>query len=183
MYWQTGGVLNVAKFCHLDYAGQDFVIRIPEKVKLGNPVPHDFTRDSRYADIICSLGTDRAIPAKYRKRQFRVISFVGNNGKTITLCTNIYSLTADEIADLYRMRWQIEVFFKTLKQNFALKKIFGFTINAVFTQVIVNFLAYIVLFSAFSRNSFNFSFLSFLRFIRCDVLPFSSTFLDFLNFL
>jgi hypothetical protein len=177
------GYLNVAKFCRLDDAGQDFVIRIPEKVNLVNPVPHDFTRNSGYTDIICSLGTDRAIRAKYRKRQFRVISFEGNNGKTVTLCTNIYSLTADEIADLYRIRWQVEVFFKTLKQNFSLRKIFGSTLNAVFTQVIVNFIAYIVLFHIFSRASLSFSFLSFLRFIRCDVLSFSFLSFDFLNFL
>jgi len=177
------GYLNIAKFCHLDDAGQDFVIRIPEKVRLVNPIPHDFTRDSKYTDILCSLGKDKSIPAKYRKRQFRVISFTGDNGKTVTLCSNIYSLTADEIADLYRMRWNIETFFKTLKQNFALKKIFGSTINAVFTQVIINFLAYIVLFSAFSLYSFNFSFLNFLRFLRCDVLSFSNSFFCFLNFL
>jgi hypothetical protein len=177
------GYLNVAKFCHLDDAGQDFVIRIPEKVNVVNPIPHDFTRDSKYTDVLCSLGKDHSIPAKYRKRQFRVISFAGDNAKTVTLCTNIYSLTADEIADLYRLRWQIEVFFKTLKQNFALKKIFGSTINSVFTQVIVNFIAYIVLFSVFSRNNFNFSFLAFLRFLRFDALTFSNSFFDFLNFL
>ena len=177
------GYLNIASFCRLDDAGQDFVIRIPEKVNLVNPIPHDFTRDSKYTDILCSLGKDHSILAKYRKRQFRVISFAGDNGKKVTLCTNIYSLTADEIADLYRMRWNIETFFKTLKQNFSLKKIFGSTINAVFTQVIINFLAYIVLFSAFSLASFTFSFLSFLRFLRCDLLYFSSAFSDFLNFL
>lgn len=175
------GYLNVAKFCQLDAAGQDFVIRIPEKVNLVNPVPHDFTRDSKYTDVICSLGKDHSIPVKYRKHQFRVVSFEGNGGKTVTLCTNIYCLTADEIAELYRMRWQIEVFFKTLKQNFSLKKIFGSTINSVFTQVIINFLAYILLFSAFSRGGFNFSFLSFLRLLRCDSLSFSTPLFHFLN--
>jgi len=174
------GYLNIAKFCRLDDMGQDFVIRIPDRINFVNPVPHDFTTDSKkYADIICSLGKDRDIPAKYRKRQFRIVSFTGDNGDNVTLCTNIYSLTADEIASLYRMRWQIEVFFKTLKQNFSLKKIFGSTINAVFSQVIINFIAYIILFSVFSSIFSSLSFINFLRKIRADFIPFSA-FVDFL---
>jgi hypothetical protein len=55
------GYLSVAKFCRMDDSGQDFVIRIPEKVNLVNPVPHDFTTDSKYTDILCSLAKDRNI--------------------------------------------------------------------------------------------------------------------------
>ena len=175
------GYLSVAKFCRLDDSGQDFVIRIPERVNLVNPVPHDFTTNSKYTDILCSLGKDHSIPAKYRKRQFRVISFVGNNGKTVTLCTNVYSLTADEIAELYRMRWSVETFFKTLKQNFSLKKIFGSSINAVFTQVIINFIAYLLLFTLFSLARLDFPFLTFLRYIRCDDFRILSIFTILLN--
>jgi len=177
------GYFNIAKFCRLDDSGQEFVIRIRNTTNLVNPVPYDFTADSRYTDILCSLGKDHSIPAKYRKRQFRVVSFEGSNGKTVTLCTNVYSLTADEIADLYRMRWSVETFFKTLKQNFSLGKIFGSTINAVFTQIIINFIAYIVLFTAFSLSHFNFSFISFLRYIRCDSIFFHFHFFAALNFL
>ena len=167
------GYFNVAKFCHLDDAGQDFVIRIRNNTNLVNPISYDFTADSSYTDVLCTLGKDHSIPVKYRKRQFRVVTFIGSNGEKVTLCTNIYSLTADEIADLYKIRWKIETFFKTLKQNFSLKKIFGSTINAVFTQVIINFIAYIVLFSVSSIAFSNFSFVSFLRKIRADLIPFS----------
>jgi len=162
------GYFNIAKFCRLDDSGQEFVIRIRNTINLMNPVPYNFTADSKYTDILCNLGKDRDLPAKYRNHQFRVVSFEGSNGKTVTLCTNIYSLTADEIADLYRMRWAVETFFKTLKQNFSLKKIFGSTLNAVYTQIIINFIAYIVLFTAFSLHNFAFSFVTFLRYIRCD---------------
>lgn len=165
------GYLNISKFCHLDDRGQDFVIRISDRVNFVNPVPHDFVTDrEKYTDIVCSLGKDRAIPVKYRARQFRVVSFMGDNGKNVTLCTNIYSLTADEIAGLYRMRWQIEVFFKTLKQNFSLKKIFGSTINAVFSQIIINFIAYIILFNSFSLSFSHISFLAFLRKLRANLI-------------
>ena len=166
------GYFNISKFCRLDDSGQEFVIRIRNTTNLVNPVPHDFSADSKYADILCTLGKDRDIPAEYRKHQFRVVSFVGNNDKQVTLCTNIYSLSADEIAALYRMRWAAETFFKTLKQNFSLKKIFGATLNAVYTQVIINFIAYIVLFSLFSDylafSCINISFIDFLRKFRVN---------------
>lgn len=168
------GYFNISKFCHLDDAGQDFVIRIRNTTNLVNPVSYDFTADDKYNDILCTLGKDRRIPKEHRNRQFRVVSFMGSNGEKVTLCTNIYSLTADEIAELYRMRWAIETFFKTLKQNFSLKKIFGTSLNAVFTQVIINFIAYIVLFTAFSSVRFAFSFLTFLRKIRANLIVFSS---------
>jgi hypothetical protein len=175
------GYFNIAKFCRLDDSGQEFVIRIRNTINLMNPVPYDFTADSKYIDILCNLGKDRDLPAKYRKHQFRVVSFEGNNGKPVTLCTNIYSLTADEIADLYRMRWGVESFFKTLKQNFSLGKIFGSTLNAVYSQIIINFIAYIVLFTAFSLASFDFSFIAFLRYIRCDSLSLHFDFSLLLN--
>jgi len=175
------GYFNIAKFCRLDDSGQEFVIRIRNTISLMNPVPYDFTADSKYTDILCNLGKDRDVPAKYRKHQFRVVSFEGSNGNTVILCTNIYCLTADEIADLYRMRWAVETFFKTLKQNFSLGKIFGSSLNAVYTQIIINFIAYIVLFAAFSLANFDFSFVTFLRYIRCDSERFNLDFLHFLN--
>ena len=101
------GYFSIAKFCHLDDMGQDFIIRIRNNTNLVNPVPYDFKTDDKYTDILCTLGKDRNIPKKYKKRQFRIVSFMGANGELVTLCTNIFSMTADEIAKLYRMRWEI----------------------------------------------------------------------------
>ena len=94
---------------------------------------------------------------------------------------NIVDLYSEEIADLYRLRWSIEVFFKTLKQNFQIKNIFGTSRNAVFSQAIIAFLTCVVISALYSfsvehslfpcRKSIHF--IDFLRLINSDDLPFS----------
>lgn len=49
--------------------------------------------------------------------------------------TNSQELSATEVADLYKERWQIELFFKRIKQNLVIKTFVGTTENAVMTQL------------------------------------------------
>lgn len=49
--------------------------------------------------------------------------------------TNNFELTAQEIADIYKERWQVELFFKWIKQNLKIKTFWGTSKNAVFTQI------------------------------------------------
>ena len=46
-------------------------------------------------------------------------------GNAITILTNIFNITAEYIAKMYRARWNIEIFFKTIKQNLRIKKFYG----------------------------------------------------------
>lgn len=158
------GYINVRKMCEMDYVGQEFVIRIRNDMNILNKIPFDLPHDSsKYEDCLCTVSNDRAIKAIYRHHQFRTISFLGDNGQKVVLCTNIVDLTADEIADLYRLRWSIETFFKLMKQFLSLSKIFGSSRNAAFSQVIIAFIVYIFLYAAFDANSQYHSFVSFLR--------------------
>ena len=176
------GFMSIQKMCELDNQGQEFVIRILNHTNILNTVDFDPSTPAGYTDVLCTLGTDPKIPAKYRKHQFRVVAFDGSGGERVTLCTNIVDLYSAEIADLYRLRWSIETFFKTFKQNFNVKRIFGTSRNAVFSQAIIAFLVctvFSVLFAFAKDNNFfsskySFSFVEFLRFIKFDDLPFSS---------
>ena len=56
--------------------------------------------------------------------------------------TNAMNLTAKQIADLYKNRWQIELFFKWLKQHLKIKKFWGTTENAVRIQISAAITAY-----------------------------------------
>jgi len=56
-------------------------------------------------------------------------------GKHYTFLTNNFDLSAKTIADIYKDRWQIELFFKWIKQNLKIKKFFGTGKNAVMTQI------------------------------------------------
>lgn len=56
-------------------------------------------------------------------------------GRAYVFLTNIFHLAARTIADLYKARWQVELFFKWLKQNLKIKAFLGTTRNAVLTQI------------------------------------------------
>ena len=63
-------------------------------------------------------------------------------GREFMFLTNAMDLTAQQIADLYKNRWQIELFFKWLKQHLKIKKFWGTTENAVRTQISAAITAY-----------------------------------------
>ena len=58
--------------------------------------------------------------------------------------TNNFSLPADSIALLYKKRWQIEIFFKWIKQNLKIKKFYGYSQNAVETQIWIAISTYLI---------------------------------------
>lgn len=72
---------------------------------------------------------------KYPERLRKVVVCDTGNHRTLVLVTNNFELEAQTIADLYRVRWQIECFFKMRKQNFKIKTFIGTSENAVKIQV------------------------------------------------
>jgi hypothetical protein len=59
--------------------------------------------------------------------------------------TNLMDITAKEVAELYRQRWQIELFFKWIKQNLKIKTFLGTSENAVMSQIWVAMIAFLLL--------------------------------------
>jgi len=69
------------------------------------------------------------------RREFRVITLWDEqNQRQIRLLTNHLAFAASTIAAIYKERWQIEIFFKTLKQNLKIKTFVGSSPNAIRTQ-------------------------------------------------
>ena len=66
-------------------------------------------------------------------------------GKTVTFMTNNFALDAVTIAELYKSRWQIETFFKWIKQNLKIKSFLGTSKNAVMTQIWAAMIYYLLL--------------------------------------
>jgi hypothetical protein len=58
-----------------------------------------------------------------------------SSGEHFFILTNRFDLTAEEIAEIYRLRWQIEIFFKWIKQHLKIKKFYGTSYNAVSNQL------------------------------------------------
>jgi hypothetical protein len=79
------------------------------------------------------------------KNALRIIKTTDSQGKIITIVTNDFSLSAQEIADIYRYRWQIEVFFKWIKQHLHVKHFFGTGEQAVELQLYIALITYCLL--------------------------------------
>ena len=75
----------------------------------------------------------------------RIIVWNEDTQESIVLLTNHLAFGASTIANIYRQRWQIEVFFKTLKQNLKIKTFVGTTENALLIQIWTALLALLLL--------------------------------------
>lgn len=67
-----------------------------------------------------------------------------DTGKWLVFVTNNFELSYKTVCALYKARWKVELFFKTLKQNLRVKKFLGTTVNAVKTQILVALIAYLL---------------------------------------
>jgi hypothetical protein len=74
-----------------------------------------------------------------------VVYYDMETGNEVTFITNNFEISALEIANLYRHRWDIEVFFKWIKQNIVVKTFWGYSENAVKTHLWVAIIAYLLL--------------------------------------
>jgi len=79
----------------------------------------------------------------YPEKLRRVKYYDSKSEKTFIFLTNNFSLPAIAIADLYRSRWQVELFFKWIKQHLRIKSFFGTTENAVKTQIWIAVAVYV----------------------------------------
>jgi hypothetical protein len=68
-----------------------------------------------------------------------------DTGKVYVFLTNHFRLAAKTIADIYKERWQIEIFFRFLKQNLKIKAFIGNSENAVLTQIYAALIVYLLL--------------------------------------
>lgn len=67
-----------------------------------------------------------------------------DTNKRLTFLTNRFDLATQTICDLYKARWKVELFFKTLKQHLRIKKFLGTSANAVKAQILVALIAYLL---------------------------------------
>jgi hypothetical protein len=75
--------------------------------------------------------TAKTYPDKLRRIKYRD----AETNKVLVFLTNNFDLAAKTVADLYKQRWQVELFFKWIKQNLRIKTFYGTSENAVKTQI------------------------------------------------
>jgi hypothetical protein len=100
-------------------------------------------------------------------RDLRLIRFYDEERqKTLTFLTNNFRLAATTIAQIYKSRWQIELFFKWIKQNLKIKSFLGTSKNAVLTQIWVAMCYYLLLTYIKYQTKYAYSLLNLSRMIR-----------------
>jgi IS4 transposase len=100
----------------------------------------------------------------------REIKVVIETGKVLRLLTNDLTASAQEIADLYKRRWAIELFFRWVKQTLKIKHFLGVSENAVRIQITVALIAFVLLRLAHDANPIVSSTLAFARLIRANLM-------------
>lgn len=112
-----------------------FVTRAKSNMSFKRIYSHTIDKD---AGLICdqTIALTNFYAAKDYPNKLRRIKFFDSiTKKRLTFLTNNFSLPALTIAQLYKSRWQVELFFKWIKQHLRIKKFYGTSENAVKTQV------------------------------------------------
>jgi hypothetical protein len=138
------GYVDFAWLYSLHQRGVGFVTRLQRNIRYQvvqrNPVPAD---TAVLADQIIRLST-----AHSRSRYpgtLRLVHYRDQEGKEYVFLTNLPDLPALAVADLYRQRWQIETFFRWIKQNLKIKTFYGTSENGVLIQIWTAMIAYLLL--------------------------------------
>jgi IS4 transposase len=93
-----------------------------------------------------------------------------DSGKVLRILTNDLDADAQEIADLYKRRWAIELFFRWVKQSLRITRFFGTSENAVRIQIAVALIAFLLLRMAQARLAVPLSPLAFARLVRLNLM-------------
>lgn len=103
---------------------------------------------------------------KYPKQLRRIKYYDEERKKTLTFLTNNFKLAATTIAQIYKSRWQIELFFKWIKQNLKIKSFLGTSKNAVLIQIWIAMCYYLLLTYIKYQTKYGYSLLHLSRVIR-----------------
>lgn len=143
-YVMDRGYLDFERLARIDAARAFFVIRAKSNMRF-------YVRGSRAVDKATGLRADQTIRLNgpktkdFYKLGLRRISFVDTEtGKTLVFLTNNFELDPLVVAKVYKARWQIELFFKWIKQNLRIKSFYGTSENAVKTQIWIAVCAYLL---------------------------------------
>jgi hypothetical protein len=107
-------------------------------------------------------------------RPLREVHVRIDTGKILHIVSNDLEAPAQEIADLYKRRWDIELFFRWVKQTLKIRRFLGTTLNAIRTQIAAALIAYLLLRMAHAAQRRVPSILTFARLVRANIMHFRS---------
>jgi len=144
IYIMDRGYLDFARLAYLDRARAVFVVRAKSNLRFRRLYSHAVDRST---GLICDQTIVLSHPqtAQAYPRQLRRVRFRDENREEAwTYLTNDFDLPALTVAELYRSRWQVELFFKWIKQHLRIKTFYGNSSNAVRTQIWIAVATYVL---------------------------------------
>lgn len=144
-YIMDRGYIDFKRLYDLNQSSAFFVIRSRRNIQTRRLY-------SRTVDKLTGLRCDQTIvltgrdTSKYYADKIRKVVFYDKErNKRYIFLTNNFQLSAESIAQLYKQRWKIELFFKWIKQHLRIKKFFGISENAIKTQIWIAISVYVLI--------------------------------------
>ena len=145
IYLMDKAYVDFAALYRMQEVGAFFVTRAK------SPLKYRVVEQNFNIDESTGLRTDRTVvltgykSKKLYPEMLRLVEFFDNeNNLLLVFLTNNFEVTALEVAHLYKNRWQVEVFFKWIKQNLTIKKLWGHSENAVNIHIWVAICTYLI---------------------------------------
>lgn len=166
------GYYDYGWWAKLDAAGCRFVTRLKKNTPFtavrSNPLPSGSTiLSDRIGHLPERLARSRNNPLAVPLREIVVVI---DSSKKLRIVSNDLDASAQEIADLYKQRWHIELFFRWTKQTLRIKRFIGVSENAVRIQIAVAMIAFLLLRMAQSAQQAIASPLDFARLVRANLM-------------
>lgn len=138
------GYLDFGYLKSLDNKGVWYVTRLRSDSAYRITERRDHNNQNILSDHIIEL-TDRTTSKKYPGGIRKIRAKDPETKKEIVIITNNLKWSAATIAAIYRDRWQIEIFFKTIKQHLKIKSFIGTTLNGLLSQIWTALIVYLLL--------------------------------------
>ena len=160
------GYTDFAWYKSLDDKGVFFVTRLKRNARYDVIERKDVSHlKNIYSDHILKLKGFYS-KQKYPDKLRRIRSKDPETGKIITILTNNFTWSARTIARIYKERWQIELFFKCIKQQLKVKSFVGTSQNALLSQLWVALITYLLLSYLKFKSKFSWSI-----YMLCSIIP------------
>ncbi len=143
-YIMDRGYVDFERLFKLNTVGAFFVIRAKSNTQYKRRYSHSTDKSGGVrcdqSIVLSGINTAKDYPQLLRRIKY----YDEQTGKTFNFLTNNFSIPAQTVADIYRHRWQVELFFKWIKQHLRIKSFFGTSENAVKTQIWIAISVYVL---------------------------------------
>ena len=143
-YIMDRGYVDFERLFLLHSVGAFFIIRAKSNTRYARRYSHSVDKTSGVRSDQTVVLTGAKGRKHYPQPLRRIKYYDAGTEKTFNVLTNHFAVTAPTVAQLYRHRWRVELFFKWIKQHLRIKSFFGTSENAVKTQIWIAVTVYVL---------------------------------------